>query len=318
MTLLRQAVRDTAAMSRPRDWFGAFDFSLVLPRLINVAVVLVLALIAFRLLRIVIARIVAREVEDEDPIMKRAREQRAQTIASLLGNVALIVIMVITVLTILDTFMNIAPLLASVGVIGLAVSFGAQSLVKDVISGTFMLMEGQFGIGDIIRAGDVAGLVEKVTLRTTILRDAHGVVHIIPNGEITRVSNMTKNWSRAVLDIGVAYRENVDHVIEVLAGVGRELRADPEWRPLLIEEPEVLGVENFGESAVVIRMWVKTLPLKQWLVSRELRRRIKNRFDEVGIEIPFPHTTLYWGAGQAPWEKLAAGSGDEPSADNHG
>jgi moderate conductance mechanosensitive channel len=223
-----------------------------------------------------------------------------QTLASLLGNVAGVVIFLIAVLTVLGTFIEIAPLLASVGVFGLAISFGAQSLVKDVISGTFLLIEGQFGVGDIVRIGDVSGLVEKITIRTTILRDAHGVVHIIPNGSITRVSNMTKNWSRAVLDIGVAYRENVDRVMAVLRDVGQELRADPEWGPLILEDCEVLGIDSFQDSAVVIRMNAKTLPLKQFPVARELRRRIKNRFDAEGIEIPFPHLSFYWGAGQAP------------------
>lgn len=272
----------------------------LIPRLVEVAVVLAVAFGAYAVLKAVIGRFLAREIDETDPVVRRLREQRAQTVASLLVNVALIVVVTVTMLMILGLFFDIGPLLASVGVLGLAISFGAQSLVKDIITGTFMLIEGQFGIGDVVRVGDTAGMVEKITLRTTILRDLHGIVHIIPNGEITRVSNMTKTWSRAVLDIGVAYKEDVDRVIALLGELGRELHADEEWGPLIVEEPNVLGVEAFADSAVVIRMMAKTLPLKQWDVSRELRRRIKKRFDAEGVEIPFPHVTFYWGDGQVP------------------
>jgi small conductance mechanosensitive channel len=185
-------------------------------------------------------------------------------------------------------------------VLGLAVSFGAQSLVKDVISGTFMLLEGQFGIGDVISVGDASGAVEKITLRTTVLRDIRGAVHIIPNGEITRVTNLTKAWSRAVLDIGVGYPEDADRVMAVMKEEADGLQADPQWGELLLDPPEVLGIETFGESAMVIRLLARTLPEKQWNVARELRRRIKKRFDAEGIELPFPHVTVYWGEGQDP------------------
>jgi moderate conductance mechanosensitive channel len=288
-----------------------FAWEVLLPRLIpaiiEVAVVLALAFAAYRLLKLVIRRLIEREIAEEDPVVRRLREQRAHTLASLLGNFALIVVVGITILTVLSLFMEIGPLLASVGVLGLAISFGAQSLVKDVITGTFMLMEGQFGIGDVVKVSDVSGMVEKITLRTTILRDLHGVVHIIPNGEITRVSNLTKTFSQAVLDVGVAYKEDVDQVIAVLRDIGSDFHNDAEWRALLVDEPQVLGVQELADSAVLIRMVAKTLPLKQWDVARELRRRIKKRFDADGIEIPFPHLTFYWGEQQAP--RLAAPDG---------
>jgi moderate conductance mechanosensitive channel len=271
------------------------------PLAIRLLIILVAGFAAYRLMRAFVRTLLGREIRDADPIVQREREQRTRTVASLLESVMAVVVVLVVTLSILDALeVPIAPVLASVGVLGLAISFGAQSLVKDVITGTFMLVEGQFGIGDIIRAGDVSGMVEKITLRTTVLRDAHGIVHIIPNGEIARVSNLTKNWSRAVLDIGVAYKENVDRVIDVLRDVGEELRADPEWGPLLMDTPEVLGVDDFADSAIVIRLSAKTLPLKQWLVARELRRRIKNRFDLEQIELPFPHVTFYWGDGQGP------------------
>jgi small conductance mechanosensitive channel len=311
-TLLGQVERTVAAGRDLLDW--EVILPVVIPALLEIGFILFIAFASFRVLRGIIRRIIAREVDEADPVVKRLREQRAQTLGSLLGNFAAIVVVTITILTVLGLFIDIGPLLASVGVLGLAVSFGAQSLVKDIISGTFMLLEGQFGIGDVVRVGDVSGLVEKITLRTTILRDVHGVVHIIPNGEITRVSNLTKTWSRAVLDVGVAYKEDVDRVIAVLREIGREFHADPEWSALLVEEPEVPGVEQLGDSAVVIRMLAKTLPLKQWNVARELRRRIKNRFDAEGIEIPYPHLTFYWGDHQMP---QLPGPGTDAAANDH-
>jgi moderate conductance mechanosensitive channel len=294
---MTQVQPDTVVSGTAFDWRAALQWESV----IKVAVVIGVAIVAYRVVKVLITRLVEREVEEEDPLVKRLREQRARTLASLLGNVAAMAIVVVVVLTILDILLdNIAPILASFGIIGLAFSFGAQSLVKDIISGTFMLLEGQFGIGDVVRVSDVSGMVEKITLRTTVLRDVEGVVHIIPNGEITRVSNLTKSWSRAVLHVGVAYKEDVDHVIAVLRDLLREFHADPEWAGLLLEEPQVPGVEDFADSAVVIRVLAKTLPLKQWDVARELRRRIKRRFDQEGIEIPFPHVTFYWGDQQAP------------------
>jgi moderate conductance mechanosensitive channel len=201
---------------------------------------------------------------------------------------------------ILATFIEIGPLLAGVGVLGLAISFGAQSLVKDLISGGFMLVEGQFAVGDVVRVKETAGMVEKITLRTIVLRDINGVVHIIPNGTVDTLSNLTKSWSRAVLEIGVAYKEDVDRVMEVMLDEAIQMSQDPDWEPLIVEEPTVPGVERFDDSAVTIRVMFKTLPLKQWDVARQYRRRIKNRFDAEGIEIPFPHRTLYWGDEQNP------------------
>ena len=303
------AQADTPAF-RTRD----LGWDVVATSLGKTLLIVLVAFIAYRLVKLLVRRIVTHEIDAEDPIVKRLREQRAQTLGSLLNNVALVLIVTFAALTILNLFVQIGPLLAGVGVAGLAISFGAQSLVKDVISGTFILIEGQFGIGDVVRIGDTAGLVEKVTLRTTSLRDAEGVVHIIPNGEITKVSNLTKTWSRSVIDVGVAYRENVDRVIKVLTALGNEFHLDPVWGELLLEPPEVLGIQAFADSAVIVRLQAKTLPLKQWEVSRELRRRIKNRFDAEHIEIPFPHVTLYWGEGQAPPEFTYGASGAQPAS----
>lgn len=283
------------------DWSELLVWNVLARNLALIAVVLLVAFISYRLIKLVVKRIVAHEVEAEDPIVKRLREQRAQTLGSLLQNVALVVIITLTGLTILSTFMPIGPLLAGVSVVGLAVSFGAQSLVKDVITGTFILLEGQFGIGDVVRIGDTAGQVEKLTLRTTSLRDFEGTVHIIPNGEITKVSNLTKTWSRAVVDVAIDYRQDIDRALDVLRRLGAEFNQDPDWVPLLLAEPEVLGVHNLGEMGVQIRLQVKTLPLKQWDVARELRHRIRKRFDEEAIAIPLPpHVTFQAGAQHDP------------------
>lgn len=295
-TLMMQLPGTSLPDSLPRfSWKNVFNWQQLANDMVEVAIIIAVSFVAYRIIKLVVKRVLAIKIEEEDPLVRRMREQRAQTLGSLFTNVVLIVVVTITLLTVLSVFINITPLLASVSVVGLAISFGAQSLVKDVISGTFILLEGQFGIGDVVRMGDTAGMVEKMTLRSTVLRDLHGVVHTIPNGEITRVSNLTKTWSRAVIDVSVAYGEDVDVVIDTLRKLSTEFEQDPEWGMLLIEPPEVLGVENLADSGVVVRMAAKTLPLKQWEVARELRRRIKKRFDADGIEIPYPHLKVYRG-----------------------
>jgi small conductance mechanosensitive channel len=201
----------------------------------------------------------------------------------------------------------LGPLLATAGVASLAIGFGAQTLVKDIIGGFFILLEDQYAIGDVVQTAGVDGVVEKVNLRTTILRDVHGTVHVVPNGEIRVLSNKTKGWSRAVLEIGVGYREDPDRVIAILEELAAEIAEDAVFGGLLLETPTVPGVEAFGDSAVTIRMMAKTLPLKQWDVARELRRRIKHRFDAEGIEIPFPQRAVWYQRQES--EAVGAGQG---------
>ncbi|HKK28320.1 MAG TPA: mechanosensitive ion channel family protein [Gemmatimonadota bacterium] len=282
------------------DWSGAGD------RLLKVAAVLVAAWLVYRLI-VVLTRRIERSVVEGGTGGLSAREQRGRTLAQIVRNGSTVALAVLAGVACLTVFVPnaSAPLAAAVGVLGLALSFGAQGLVRDLIAGFVMLLEGQYQIGDVIRINEsTAGQVERVTLRVVVLRDVHGVLHTIPNGQINQVSNLTKGWSRAVLELGVAYGEDVDRVMEVLADVGRGLWEDPEWRSRLVEEPVVPGVERFEDSAVVIRFMAKTPPLKQWEVARELRRRVKKRFDAEGIEIPFPHRTLYWGRGQAPGSEV--------------
>ncbi len=264
------------------------------------------ALVAARAASAALARL-EKAVGDEDPEHLSEREKRARTLTAILRKITKVTLLAVAGLIILNELgVSIGPILAAAGIGGLAVGFGAQNLVRDVISGFFMLMENQIRVGDVVTlhagGGQFAGQVEDITLRTTILRDLDGTVHVLPNGAIQAVSNRTREWSRAVLDVGVAYREDVDRVMDLLRDIGTGLAADPDFGPLILEPPEVLGIDAFGESQVTIKIMVTTKPLKQWLVARELRRRIKNRFDAEGVEIPYPHVTVYWGAQSRPLE----------------
>lgn len=280
------------------DWTPDIAWPQVTETLLRVVAVMVLAWVALGVLRLITRRIEAA-IGHGDASTMTAHEQRTKTLVGLVRSIGLVLIAVLSGFMVLNAIgLDIGPLLATAGVAGLAISFGAQSLVKDLLSGLFILFENQFGVGDVIRVGDVGGMVEKMTLRIVVLRDIQGVVHIVPNGELTKVSNLTRTWSRAVLEIGVAYKEDVDRVMAVMREVGAEMAADEEWQPLLVDEITVPGIESFGDSSVNIRIMAKTVPLKQWDVARELRRRLKYRFDAEGIEIPFPHRTLFWGEGK--------------------
>lgn len=188
---------------------------------------------------------------------------------------------------------DLAVVLGGAAVLSLVIAFGAQSLVKDYLSGFMILLENQYRAGNVVKINQTTGIVENMSLRLTVLRDLEGVTHFIPHGQILDVSNLTHLWSRAMFDIGVSYNEKIDEVIAVLKELGAEMKTDPEYGDFVIEDMEMLGVDKFSESAIVIKFLVKTRPLKQWIVKRELLRRIKNRFDELGIEIPFPHLTVY-------------------------
>jgi small-conductance mechanosensitive channel len=206
---------------------------------------------------------------------------------------------VASIMLLKELSVDIAPILAAAGVVGLAVGFGAQNLVQDFISGFFLLLEDQVRVGDVVSIGDKGGLVEKVTLRMVILRDLAGSVHFIRNGKIDVVTNMTKDYSNYVFDIGVAYRENVDEVIKVLKGIDEEMRQDADFKNDILAPLEVMGVDSFGDSAVIIKARTKTKPIQQWRIGREFNRRIKKKFDELNIEIPFPHRTIYFGKDKA-------------------
>jgi moderate conductance mechanosensitive channel len=246
-----------------------------------------LAWLAYRVVRLA-ARRIELAVDDGDDSVTTLRERRGQTIAQLLRSVGRVVIMAIALLLTFNIFIDIGPILAGAGILGLAVSFGAQSLVKDVISGFFILFENQFAIGDVIEVAGKSGVVEKMTLRVVVLRDGEGAMHVVPNGEIKVVSNKTRGWSRAVVDVGVAYDEDIDRALGIVRDEAAQLAIDRVWAPQLDGAPEVLGIESLGDSSVVIRTLIRTQPGSQWGLAREFRRRIKNRFDRDGVEIPFP------------------------------
>jgi len=221
-------------------------------------------------------------------------EERAKTLSDVFNTTTTVVVFIIVILMILPELgIAIAPLIAGAGIIGLAVGFGAQNLVRDYLVGLFIIIEDQYAIGDVVRVGDITGQVEILNLRRTALRDLDGIQHNIPNGEVKIASNYTKDWSRINLDVPVSYSSDIDKVTAILNRVGKELAEDPQYKDFLLEAPQVLGLDRFGESEIVLKMLGKTKPLKQWDMTRELRKRIKKTFDQEGIEIPFPQRVIH-------------------------
>jgi small-conductance mechanosensitive channel len=232
-----------------------------------------------------------------------ARIQRSGRMRTLLPLLRTALVIVIAIVLLLHTMSmmgaDLAPLLATAGVIGIAIGFGSQKLVQDVINGMFILLQDTISVGDFVEVGGHGGTVERMSVRTIELRDVSGIVHTIPFSEITTVKNWAKDFGYAVLDVSVAYREDVDEVMEVLRQIGAELEADPEVGQFMLEPIDVWGVEAFADSAVIIKARIKTKPLKQFYVKRQFNRLMKRRFDELGIEIPFPHQTVYFGYDKA-------------------
>ena len=281
-------------------WLSSEAGRTVLGHLVTVILVVIFTLVVWEGINLAIER----SVTEQDAEGNLRLGSRTRTLLNITRHFVLVFLGLIALFLILaELGMNIAPLLAGAGVIGLAIGFGSQKLVQDIITGMFVLFSDTMRVGDVVEVGGRAGIVEGVTIRTVVLRDYGGNVHTIPYSAIDTVTNLTKDFSYAVFDIGVGYRENVDEVMQVLRDLGAEMRQDPYFRRLILEPLDVAGVDRFADSAVVIRARFKTRPLRQWDVSREFNRRIKNRFDELRIEIPFPHQTLYFGAdkqGRAP------------------
>ncbi len=245
------------------------------------------------------------------PAVSARRAQRAMTIGSVLKSVITIVLIaVFGTMMLSEVGVNIAPIIASAGIIGIALGFGAQSLVRDFLSGMFMIFEDQYGVGDVVDVGEATGTIEAVTLRVTRLRDLNGTVWYVPNGEILRVGNMSQNWSRAVVDVSVGYGEDLTRVKRVLAEVAHDLWEDDDFRDLIIEEPEITGVEMLAADSVNLRALIKTRPMEQWAVAREMRQRIKARFDHEGIEIPFAQRVVWHRDAQPRREDAADASGE--------
>ena len=266
------------------------------------------------ILAIVVVAVVVRWLANKaiDRVVKRAetaplpglkhthnrRAQRARGLGSLLQSITTTMIIGIAFVMILsEVGMNVAPILASAGVLGLAIGFGAQNLVKDYLSGVMMMIEDQYGVGDAVDLGSAVGTVENVGLRVTRVRDVDGTVWYVRNGEILRVGNQSQNWARTVLDIPVSYAEDLNHVRQVLADVAHGLWDDEDYKDVVIEEPDVWGVQELGTEGVVVRVTLKTAPMEQWNVAREMRERIKARFDQEGIEIPHQQRMVWHAAG---------------------
>jgi small-conductance mechanosensitive channel len=259
---------------------------------LRIVLILVLAWLVRAALRSIIRRIEQMSVAG-DPHTTTELEKRAATVGRILRQAASVLVWSIAAMLVLAEFgFDLKPILAGAGILGLAVGFGAQTLVKDVITGFFILLENQIRVGDTVTAAGCTGVVETVNLRTTVLRDQDGTTHIIPNSAITVVANATRDWSRALLDVGVAYKEDTDRCEAVLREVGSALEKDPGFAKRLIGPFEYLGVVKLGDSSVVLRVVVKTQAHEGPAVLRELRRRVKKAFDAAGIEIPFPHVKV--------------------------
>ncbi len=259
---------------------------------LRIALIVLLSWLLTHVVALVVARLQA-SVGTATTVDVIERAKRAQTLGALIQNTVYTLVSTIATLMILrELAVDITPILTGAGIVGLAVGFGAQSLVKDIISGFFLILENQVRVGDIANIDGTGGLVERITLRTIVLRDEAGTVHVIPNGSIQRLSNLTKDFSFYVTSIGVAYREDTDRVTKVLVRVADGMLEDRAFAPFMLGPLEVLGVDRFSESSVDIKVRLKTLPIKQWAVGREFLRRVKHAFDEEGIEIPFPYRTV--------------------------
>jgi moderate conductance mechanosensitive channel len=288
-----------------QQFFIGFSWETIIKTGLRLTIILVIAWIGMKLLQKFLQRLETRLLkkgrQEGEPASES--EKRVETIIRLLKQGAMLALWLTASLVILKELgVDVAPIIASAGIVGLAVGFGAQNLVRDIISGFFIILENQIRVGDVATINGTGGLVEEINFRTIVLRDLSGTVHIFPTGTITTLSNLTNEWSAYILEIGVAYKEDTDKVIEILKEVGAAMMQDDEYGPLMLQEPEIFGVDKFGDSAVIIKGRIKTKPVRQWMVGREYLRRLKYAFDENGIEIPFPHRTVYYGEASKPFE----------------
>lgn len=272
-----------------KDWLIAHGTRIALIFFLTAAALFILGFAGSRAVATLVARGVAKQPQEE-------LQKRTETLSGVLITAGQVFIIVVAGFIILSELgIDIAPVLAGAGIAGIAIGFGAQSLVKDLIAGFFVVMENQYCVGDVVKVADVAGLVEEINLRRTVLRDLDGIVHIVPNGEIRVASNFTKEWSRVNLNISVAYGTDLDRAIAVINRVCQEMAAEPEWAPLILKTPQVLRVDNLGDSGIDLKILGDTKPIRQWDVMGEIRKRLKRAFDEEGIEIPWPHIKVFFG-----------------------
>jgi small-conductance mechanosensitive channel len=289
-------VLDMAGYEVPaiKDWLGQYGPRLGL--LAGIGLVLVLGVTAFFPKFVRKAVMSSREDQTEEELNKRVETLAGVLVAAFQA----IAIAVIGFMMLSELGLDIAPMIAGVGVIGIAIGFGAQNLIKDILAGLFIILENQFRKGDVVTIAGASGVVENINLRRTLLRDLDGIVHSVPNGEISVASNFTKGYSRVNMNIGVGYGTDLSHAIAVINRVGKELAQDPAWAADFLTPPQVLRVDNLGDSGIDIKILADTKPIKQWAIMGELRLRLKKVFDEEGIEIPWPHTKVYFGNAPLP------------------
>ena len=273
-----------------------FDLSALVSGAISVVAILAVTLIVLFVLRRVVPKLITAripKIREESP---EELAVRSKTLSGVVTQAISFVIWIVVLLMILGELgVNIAPLLASVGLAGLAVGFAAQNLIRDYLHGFFIIMEDWYRVGEVAIVAGIGGLVVDMSLRRTILRDLSGTMHIIPNSKIELASNMTRDWARINLNVPVAYGENLDHVFRVINEVGQELKDDPVFGADLLSTPHAERVDNLGDSGIDIKILADTKPIRQWALTGELRKRLKERFDQEGIEIPWPHTKVYFG-----------------------
>ena len=269
-------------------WLGEYGW--------RIALIIIIGVLAIIAVGEIIPRVVVRTLTRRPGETKAEVKKRSDTLAKVLVSTSQVFIVFIAIFMILSELqIDIAPILAGAGVVGIAIGFGAQGLVKDLVAGFFIIIENQYRVGDIVKIADVGGIVESISLRRTVLRDLDGIVHVVPNGEIRVANNLTKELSRINFNVSVGYGEDLDNVISVINRVGEKLAEDPEWKDFVLSAPKVLRVDNFGDSGIDIRVAGDTQPMRQWDVAGQFRLRLKRAFDKEGIEIPWPHTKLYFG-----------------------
>lgn len=271
---------------------------------LSIIVIIALAALVARSSGLLIEKVVRRLVVQNHTLTKEDERQREDTIIRILtGTIHVLIILMAGMMVLSELGVAIGPLLAGAGIVGLAFGFGGQYLIRDIISGLFIILENQYRVGDVVCLGATCGLVEDISLRMTVLRDLDGVVHHVPNGEITQSSNLSKYFARVNLNVGVSYDSNIEHVIGVVNKVGQGLADDLEWKPFILKAPQFLRVDNFGDSAMIIKILGETKPLKQWDVAGELRKRLKIAFDAEGIEIALPQRVIHTSARRSTSKK---------------
>ncbi len=291
MTISKKGIAGMVTQETIQRWFLEHGITILIILLVGIALWLVLKRFLPPIVR---STMVKTKGESKEGIKKRT-----DTLVSVFMGMVKILIIIIVLLMILSEFsVAIGPILAGLGIVGLAVGFGAQYLIRDLIAGIFVIFENQYRVGDVAKVADIAGTVEKINLRKTVLRDLDGIVHHVPNGEIRVASNYARHFARVNLNVSVAYGTDLDQAIRVINRVGQELAADEAWSKLIISAPQVLRVNNLGDSGIDIKVLGDVKPMQQWAVTGELRKRIKKTFDEEGIEIPWPHIKLFFGQSQ--------------------